>query len=558
MPPILRMSQIVKRFPGVVACDHVSLSVEGQTIHALVGENGAGKTTLMNVLYGLYRPDGGEIEIKGKRATLRSPSDAISLGLGMVHQHFMLVPVFTVAENVVLGHEPTRRGFMDKSSAEREVKELATGYGLRVDPAAKVADLPVGLQQRVEILKVLYRGADIIIMDEPTAVLTPQEVGELYQVMKGLKVGGKTVLFITHKLKEVMAISDNVTVMRRGRVVGTMPTRGTSVEELARLMIGREVEEAQKSPRRAKGVVLWVERLSALDDRGHQALRDLSLSVRGGEIVGVAGVEGNGQRELAEVLTGLRRATGGSFSLHEKEVTNQSPRQLRANGVGHIPEDRWKRGLILDFSVASNLILGDHYHPPYAGMINQNFGAINDHASALVSEYDIRPPMIDVAARTLSGGNQQKMILARELSADPDLLIADQPTRGLDIGATEFIHRQIITARGRDKAILYISADLDEILSISDRILVIYEGEIVGEFDPRKVTGAELGLYMTGAKKRGVGGRRGEGEGKEEKEGKKRGRGRKGEQRGHQRGGGDESQQEKERIGGGMRKNEAI
>lgn len=498
----IEMRGITKRFPRVVANDNVDFKVYSGEIHALVGENGAGKSTLMKILYGLYQKDEGQIFIRGREMGIFSPSVAISQGIGMVHQHFMLIPPLTVAENVVLGQEP-RKGkvFNDRKKAEKEVRHLSLKYGLRVDPQAKVQDLSVGLEQRVEIIKVLYRGAEILILDEPTAVLTPQEVEELFTIMRSLKEEGKTIIFITHKLKEVMETSDRVTVMRGGKAVGVVETRKTSKEKLAKMMVGREVLlKVEKKPPQLRGVVLEAKDLEAVNDRGLPALRGVSFKIRAGEILGIAGVEGNGQTELVEVLTGLRRLIRGKVTLWDRDTTNASPRKILESRVAHIPEDRHKRGLILDYSIENNLILGNHYRPPIARGARLNFKRISENASELIKRFDIRPADKELPVSSLSGGNQQKAIVARELSRQPQLLIASQPTRGVDIGAIEFIHRKILEERDKGKAVLLVSAELSEVMSLSDRILVIYEGKIVGAVDPKKTNETELGLMMAGAK----------------------------------------------------------
>jgi simple sugar transport system ATP-binding protein len=496
------MRHITKKFPLVLANDEVNFTVQRGEIHALVGENGAGKSTLVNILYGLLRPDRGTILINGQDVQLSDPGDAIELGIGMVHQHFMLIPPFTVAENVVLGREPSIGGIVDKSRANRIVRELSEQYGLKVDPTAKVETLSVGIEQRIEIIKVLYRGAEILILDEPTAVLTPQEVDELFEIMRSLKDQGKTIIFITHKLQEVMAISDTVTVMRRGKVVGTVPIKDTSRQEIANMMVGRHVLfRVQRTQADPGQVVLAVNNLNALDNKNLPALQGISFSVREGEILGIAGVEGNGQTELVEVLTGLRRLQSGQVELNGQVITNFAPRMIRERGTGHIPEDRQRRGLVLDFSVAQNMVLGIHYQSPYVRHMLLdviNFNPIKEKAQRLLQEFDIRPPDQENPAGNLSGGNQQKVIVAREFDQNPKLLIAAQPTRGIDVGSIEFIHQRLLQARDAGKAVLLVSADLEEILSISDRIAVMYEGQIVGIMDPVEATEARLGLMMTG------------------------------------------------------------
>ena len=498
----VEMHNINKQFPLVLANDDVTFTVEQAEIHALVGENGAGKSTLMNILYGLLRADSGSIAVSGKEVRFTGPGDAIAHGIGMVHQHFMLIPPLTVAENVVLGQEPSKKGFVDKARANQIVQDLSDQYGLKVDPAAKVETLSVGIEQRIEIIKVLYRGAEILILDEPTAVLTPQEVDELFEILRALKDQGKTIIFITHKLQEVMAVADTVTVMRRGKVVGTVPIAETTRQEIATMMVGRQVlfrvERTQAKP---GDVVLTVKDLSALDNKDLPALRAISFNVREGEILGIAGVEGNGQSELVEVLTGLRKAQNGTVELNGQVITNRSPRFIREGGTGHIPEDRHRRGLVLDFNVAQNMVLGIHYRKPFVRHLILdviNFGSVREKAKRLLEEFDIRPPDQDNLAGNLSGGNQQKVIVAREFDQDPKLLIAAQPTRGVDVGSIEFIHQRLLQARDKGKAVLLISADLEEILSISDRIAVMYEGQIVGTLDPADATEERLGLMMTG------------------------------------------------------------
>ncbi|HOB88140.1 MAG: ABC transporter ATP-binding protein [Bacillota bacterium] len=500
--PVVEMHDITVKFPGVIANDNVSIDLYPGEVLALLGENGAGKTTLMNVLYGLYRPDEGEIRIRGETAYISNPNDAIRLGIGMVHQHFMLIPPFTVAENIVLGVEPVNSyGRLDMDKAVRDVEELSNQYGLIVDPHAKIEDISVGMQQRVEILKALYRGADVLILDEPTAVLTPQEVDELAEIMRSLVDQGKSIIFITHKLQEVIAISDRVTVLKQGKCVGTKETQNTTVEELAQMMVGREVVlSVEKQEAKVGETVLRVDNLHAKGPRNLPALRGVSFHVNAGEIVGIAGVEGNGQKELVETLTGLRKATSGHIYVDGIDIVNSQPRTLIEQGVAHIPEDRQNRGLILDFTVAENFIMRNYYKPPFARGINLDYGTIHTHAKQLISEFDIRTPHENVPVRSLSGGNQQKVIVARELSSEPRLLVASQPTRGLDVGAIEFVHKRLVEQRDKGKAILLISLELDEIMSLSDRILVIYEGQIVGEMTAREATERELGLLMAGGR----------------------------------------------------------
>lgn len=499
VPSVVEMLGISKRFPGIVANDSINLVVEQGEIHALLGENGAGKSTLMNILFGLYQPDEGTIRVRGQEVKITDPNLANRLGIGMVHQHFMLVPPFTVTENIVLGSEVKKGPFLDMQAAERQVAELSRKYGLDVDPKAKIEDISVGMQQRVEILKMLYRGAEILILDEPTAVLTPQEIQELMQIMRNLVKEGKSIIFITHKLKEIMAICDRVTVIRRGKHIGTVNVSETDQNRLATMMVGREVAFAVGKEAANPGpAVLEIKNVEGVSNRGVKALNRVNLEVRSGEIVGVAGVEGNGQTELIEVITGLRKASGGSVLLNGKEITNRTPREVIEAGVGHIPEDRQKRGLVLDYSIGENMVLNTYYKQPYAKTGILQFEKIYEHARKLIGLFDVRTPSEHTMARALSGGNQQKAIIAREVDRDPDLLIAAQPTRGLDVGAIEFIHKKLVEQRDRGKAVLLFSLELDEIMSLSDRIAVIYEGQIVGIVKPDEVTEHDLGLMMAG------------------------------------------------------------
>jgi ABC-type uncharacterized transport system ATPase subunit len=499
-PIAVEMRGITKAWPGVVANDHVDFSVRTGEIHALVGENGAGKSTLMNILYGLIHPDSGDILLSGKPARITGPRAAISLGIGMVHQHFMLIPVFTVGENVMLGREPVAPGgFYDRAKARKEIAELARRYGLALDADARTGDLPVGLQQRAEIVKVLYRGANLLILDEPTGVLTPQETKELFVVLRDLVKEGKTIIFISHKLREVLEISDRITVMRRGKVVGHLVTKETNQEEIATLMVGREVLlRVDKKPAKPGPVTFKVENLTAVSDRGVEALRGVSFELREGEILGIAGVEGNGQSELVEVLAGMRRATGGRVLLGDQDVTAADAREEREVGVGHIPEDRRAVGLVLHYTVAENLVLGRQRSPAFSwrGLVLR-LGAIVEWARRLVKEFDIRTPSIETQAHALSGGNQQKIIVAREMGTRPRVLLASQPTRGVDIGAIEFIHRRLVAQRDEGTAVLLVSAELEEIISLSDRIAVLYEGRIVS-IEPANTPEERLGLLMTG------------------------------------------------------------
>ncbi len=512
-PLAVEMRDICKAWPGVVANDHVNLSVRKGEIHALVGENGAGKSTLMNILYGLIHPDSGEILIKGQRVTIGGPRDAIALGIGMVHQHFMLIPPLTVAENIVLGKEPGGLSSVYQADhARTRILELSRRYGLPIDPDARVEKLSVGLQQRVEILKMLYRGADILIMDEPTGVLTPQETTDLFTVLRDLVAQGKTVIFITHKLREVLEITHRITVLRRGKNVGELVTRETNQSDIARLMVGREVLlRVNKTPARPGPAVLHVENLHAQSDRGLEILHGVSFDVHAGEILGIAGVEGNGQSELVEVLTGMRKPTGGTITITPVkdgsvgapiDITTMGARASRQMGVAHIPEDRRGSGLVLTESINDNIVLGRQRWPEFsrAGIVLL-LRHIRDWATRLIADFDVRTPSSEVPVRALSGGNQQKIIIARELACNPTILIAAQPTRGVDIGAIEFIHRRLIEQRDAGKAILLVSAELDEIRSLSDRIAVMYEGRIVDVIAP-DATEEELGILMTGGQKR--------------------------------------------------------
>lgn len=502
--PFVEMRGIVKQFPGVLANDNIDLNIYRGEIHALLGENGAGKSTLMNILYGMYQPDAGEIKMDGQAIHIDGPNAAIRHGIGMVHQHFMLVEPFTVAENIVLGIEPRRGLSLDRQKAIAKVEELSHKYNLQVDPRARVTNISVGMQQRVEILKALYRGADLLILDEPTAVLTPQEADELIDIMRQLVANGKSIIFITHKLKEVMRSCDKVTIIRRGQKITTLPTAGASINELAALMVGRDVKlTVDKAPSKPGQPVLQVKNLMARNNRGLPALRGLSFEVRQGEIVAIAGVEGNGQTELVDCLAGLRKATTGEIYLKGQDITNLQPRKVQAAGVAHIPQDRQKRGLVLDFTVAENMIMRNYYLPPISSSIFINLDGAQYYAKSLVSKYDIRTPNVQTLARSLSGGNQQKVVVAREIEQSPDLLIAAQPTRGLDVGAIEFIHEQLLKQRDTGKAILLVSLELDEILTIADRILVMYEGRIAGELNSADATEEKIGLLMIGEQMKG-------------------------------------------------------
>lgn len=503
---VIEMLGIRKEFPGIVANDNINLQVKKGEIHALLGENGAGKSTLMNVLFGLYQPEKGEIRVKGKTVNITNPNIANDLGIGMVHQHFMLVNNFSVTENIILGNEPTKTGKINLKDAEKQVKEISEKYGLAVNPAAKISDISVGMQQRVEILKTLYRGAEILIFDEPTAVLTPQEIKELIGIMKTLIKEGKSIILITHKLKEIMEVCDRVTVIRKGEGIGTVNVAETNPNELAALMVGREVLfTTQKKEAVPAEEVLKIEDLVVKDSRNVTVIDSLNLSVKAGEIVGIAGVDGNGQSELIEAITGLMTSESGSILLNGKDIRNQRPRQITEAGVGHIPQDRHKHGLVLDFPVGENMVLQTYYQKPYSKKGVLNFKAIYDKAEKLIKEFDVRTPSSSTLARALSGGNQQKAIIGREVDRDPDLLIAAQPTRGLDVGAIEFIHRRLIEQRDKGKAVLLISFELEEIMNVSDRIAVIYEGKIVAIVNPKETTEQELGLLMAGSSRREAG-----------------------------------------------------
>ncbi len=505
---VIEMLHITKEFPGIKANDDVTLQLRRGEVHALLGENGAGKSTLMSVLFGLYQPEQGTIKKNGEEVRIKDPNDANALGIGMVHQHFKLVECFSVLDNIMLGVEPCKAGFLQKSAARKRVVELSEKYGLRVDPDALISDISVGMQQRVEILKMLYRDNEILIFDEPTAVLTPQEIDELMEIMRGFKKEGKSILFITHKLNEIMAVADRCTVLRKGKGIGTVEIAKTTKEELSRMMVGRDVQFAvEKAPAKPGEPVLQVKDLK-VPGRVHKkdAVRDVSFTVRAGEIVCLAGIEGNGQTELVYGLTGLEKITGGSLTLCGQDITHASIRQRSKDGMSHIPEDRHKHGLVLDYTLEKNLVLQRYWEPAFQnhGFIKQ--GEVRAYADKLIEQYDVRSGQGSVTiARSMSGGNQQKAIIAREIDKDPKLLVAVQPTRGLDVGAIEYIHKQIVAERDRGTAVLLVSLELDEVMNLSDRILVMYEGEIVGEFDPKTTTVEELGLYMAGAKKQGKG-----------------------------------------------------
>lgn len=497
---VLEAKGITKQFPGVLANDKVDFDLRHGEIHALLGENGAGKTTLMNIIYGLYKEESGEILVNGEPISIHSPKDSIAAGIGMVHQHFMLIPVFSVAENIMLGDETTRYGFLDEKTVSQRVRELSKQYSLDVDPTALVGQLPVGVQQRVEIIKALYRNAKILILDEPTAVLTPQEADDLFKIIHELTLQGVSVIFITHKLKEVLAIADRITVMRGGKVMGTTTPKETNEAKLAALMVGREVIlTVEKEDAKPTIEVLQVDGLKVRDMRGLDTVRGVSFKVRAGEILGIAGVQGNGQTELVEALTGLRSVTGGKIHLSGKDMTGKSPRLLTETGMAHIPEDRQRHGLVLAYPVADNMVLNTYYKRPYGISGFMQPKAIDENARLLIENFDVRTPSPYVPVKKLSGGNQQKVIVARELSRDVKLLIANQPTRGLDVGSIEYIHKEIIIMRDRGVAVLLVSAELDEIMALSDRIAVMYRGQIVTIVEAGKVTREQLGLWMAGA-----------------------------------------------------------
>jgi general nucleoside transport system ATP-binding protein len=500
---VLEMRNIRKEFPGVVANDGVSFDVRRGEVHALLGENGAGKSTLMNILYGLYRPDGGEIRLNGKPVAFSSARDAIQAGIGMVHQHFMLIPVMTVAENVVLGMEPVRSGILlDEGAADKRVAEMAQTFKFAVDPDALVADISVGQQQRVEIMKALYRNADILILDEPTAVLTPQEASDLFQILRTLQQEGLSIIFISHKLNEVLEIADRITVLRRGKTIETVPRAGATEASLARAMVGREVLlRVEKKPAEPGEVLLQLRGLHVRDDRGIEKVRGISLDVRAGEIVGIAGVDGNGQTELIDAVTGLQKIESGTVTIGGHPLAHSTARAALDAGIGHIPEDRQRRGLVLEFSIAENIALHDYDKPPDARWGWLFPARMVERARTLIREFDVRGGGPFTRAGGLSGGNQQKLVAAREIARDPKVLIAAQPTRGLDVGAIEYLHRRLITERDEGRAILLVSLELEEILSLSDRILVLYEGEIVGEHTG-EVSEEQIGLEMLGGREK--------------------------------------------------------
>ena len=501
----IEMLNITKRFPGIIANDNITLQLRHGEIHALLGENGADKSTLMSVLFGMYQPEEGIIKKNGEVVTIKDPNDANALGIGMVHQHFKLVECFSVLDNIIMGMEPTRHGFLQKKEAREKVMALSEKYGLQIDPDALVEDITVGMQQRTEILKMLYRDNEILIFDEPTAVLTPQEIDELMQIMKNLAKEGKSILFISHKLAEIMAVADRCTVLRKGKYIGTVETKNTTMEELSAMMVGRSVNfHVEKSPCQPGEVVLNVEHMTVASKmHKNNAVKDVSFQVRRGEIVCIAGIDGNGQTELVYGLTGLEPLSGGKITMCGQDITNLSIRKKSLLGMSHIPEDRHKHGLVLDYSLEDNLVLQRYFEPEFttkAGFLRRD--NIRKYATRLIEEYDVRSGQGPITqARSMSGGNQQKAIVAREIDKNPELLVAVQPTRGLDVGAIEFIHKQLVAQRDAGRAVLLVSLELDEVMDVPDRILVMYEGEIVGELDPKTTTQEELGLYMAGAKR---------------------------------------------------------
>lgn len=501
---IIEMKNITKEFPGIIANDNITLNLKRGEVHALLGENGAGKSTLMSVLFGLYQAEKGEILKDGKVVKINNPNDANALGIGMVHQHFKLVEIFTVLENIILGVEPNKMGFLQKAEARKKVVELSEKYGLKVNPDAVIEKISVGMQQRVEILKMLYRENEILIFDEPTAVLTPQEIEELLQIMRGFAQEGKSILFITHKLNEIKAVADRCTVLRKGKYIGTVDVKDTTKEELSKMMVGRDISfSVEKTPAEPKDVVLSVRNVT-VPSKTHKnnAVKNVSFDVRAGEIVCLAGIDGNGQTEFVSALTGLEKMTGGTIHLLGKDLTKSSIRERSASGISHIPEDRHKHGLVLDYSLEENLILQRYWQPEFQKNGFLKFDAMRKYAENLIQRFDVRSGQGPVTqVRSMSGGNQQKAIIAREIDKKHELLVAVQPTRGLDVGAIEYIHKQLVDTRDKGKGVLLVSLELDEVMDVSDRILVMYEGEIVGELDPKKTTVEELGLYMSGAKR---------------------------------------------------------
>lgn len=501
---IIEMLNITKEFPGIVANDNITLRLKKGEIHALLGENGAGKSTLMSVLFGLYQPEKGEIKMNGKAVKINNPNDANALGIGMVHQHFKLVEIFTVLENIILGVEPNKMGFLQKQEARGKVVALSEKYGLRVDPDSLIEDITVGMQQRVEILKMLYRDNEILIFDEPTAVLTPQEIKELLQIMKGFAAEGKSILFITHKLNEIMEVADRCTVLRKGKYIGTVDVQETSKEELSKMMVGRDISFSVEKEVKTPGDVVLSVRDVTVASKTHKnnSVKGVTFDVRAGEIVCLAGIDGNGQTEFVHALAGLEKLVSGSITLCGKDITKASIRERSVSGMSHIPEDRHKHGLVLDYSLEENLVLQRYWQPQFQSKGFIKFDEMRKYAEKLIQKFDIRSGQGPItSARSMSGGNQQKAIIAREIDKDHELLVAVQPTRGLDVGAIEYIHKQLVERRDAEKGVLLVSLELDEVMNVSDRILVMYEGEIVGELDPKATTVQELGLYMSGAKR---------------------------------------------------------
>lgn len=504
-PYAIEMLNITKKFPGIIANDNITLQLRKGEIHALLGENGAGKSTLMSVLFGLYQPEEGIIKKDGNVVTVKDPNDANALGIGMVHQHFKLVECFTVLDNIIMGVEPVKMGVLQKKAAREKVLALSEKYGLRVDPDALVEDITVGMQQRTEILKMLYRENEILIFDEPTAVLTPQEIEELMQIMKNLSAEGKSILFISHKLAEIMEVADRCTVLRKGKYIGTVNTADTTVEELSAMMVGRNVNfHVDKKPCEPGDVILEIENMTVASKvHKNNAVKNVNMKVRRGEIVCLAGIDGNGQTEFVYGLTGLEPLVSGKIVLNGKDITDASIRFRNTNGMSHIPEDRHKHGLVMDYTLEDNLVLQRYFEPEFtnkAGFLKRS--NIREYADKLIDQYDVRSGQGPITvARSMSGGNQQKAIIAREIDKDPELLVAVQPTRGLDVGAIEYIHKQLVAQRDAGKAVLLVSLELDEVMDVPDRILVMYEGEIVGELDPKTTTQEELGLFMAGAKR---------------------------------------------------------
>lgn len=501
---IVEMLNITKEFPGIIANDNITLNLKKGEVHALLGENGAGKSTLMSVLFGLYQAEKGEIRIRGKAVSINNPNDANAMGIGMVHQHFKLVEVFTVLENIILGVEPIKKGFLDKSQAKNKIIELSEKYGLKVDPDSYIEDISVGMQQRVEIIKMLYRENEILIFDEPTAVLIPQEIKDLLKIMRELADEGKSILFITHKLNEIMAVADRCTVLRKGQYMGTVDVKDTTKEELSKMMVGRDISFSIEKKKREAGEVVLSVRNVTVPSKIHKnnAVKNVSFDVRAGEIVCLAGIDGNGQTEFVSALTGLEKTSGGTMLLCGKDITKASIRQRSIIGMSHIPEDRHKHGLILDYTLEENLVLQRYWQSDFQNNGFIRFNKVRQYAEGLIEKYDVRSSQGPVSiVRSMSGGNQQKAIIAREIDKKHELLVAVQPTRGLDVGAIEYVHKQLIDRRDAGKAVFLVSLELEEVMNVSDRILVIYEGEIVGELDPKETNMQELGLYMSGAKR---------------------------------------------------------